>query len=70
MPSLHVPKMSCGGCLNTVTRAIAALDPQARVRGDLEKRIVHVETKEPEAALLEALRAAGYPASPVEPALG
>lgn len=69
MQSLHIPKMSCGGCLATVTRAIVALDPQARVEGDLERRIVRVDTKAPEAALLAALKECGYPASPVQPAL-
>lgn len=69
MYSLHIPKMSCGGCLGTVTRAIAAVDPQARVEGDLERRIVRVETSASEATLLSALKECGYPAAPLHPAV-
>lgn len=69
MHSFHVPKMGCGGCLQTVTLAIQALDPQARVDGDLDKRTIRVATRSTEEALLAALRNAGYPADPVAEAL-
>jgi len=69
MYSLHIPKMSCGGCLATVTRAITAADPQAHLEGDLERRIVRVETSASEATLLAALKECGYPAAPLHPAV-
>ncbi|WP_292705393.1 MULTISPECIES: heavy-metal-associated domain-containing protein [unclassified Nostoc] len=31
---LKVPKMSCGGCVNTITNAIKTVDAKATVQGD------------------------------------
>jgi copper chaperone len=64
MLSFHVPKMACGGCLKTVTLAVQALDPQAQVDADLDKRTIRVATHATEEALLAALRYSGYPAAP------
>jgi copper chaperone len=61
----HIPGMNCGGCLRAVTRAVQALDPQARVEADLEARTVKVVSRHSEAALLSALSNGGYPAQPL-----
>lgn len=59
----HVPQMSCGGCLKGVTAALQTVDRQALVEPDLRAREVTVTTKSHEpAALLEALKKAGYAA--------
>jgi len=44
MLSLKVSGMTCGGCINAVTRAIQAQDPQAKVQADLATQIIHLET--------------------------
>jgi copper chaperone len=45
MFTLKVSGMTCGGCINAVTRAIQAQDPQAQVQVDLETQIVSLETR-------------------------
>ncbi len=65
MHVFHVPGMNCGGCLRAITRAIQALDPQAKVEADLEARTIRVASTESEATLLDALSDADYPAQPL-----
>lgn len=59
---LHIAKMACGGCVETVTKAIAGVDPGARVSADLGTRTVDVETSAAQDRIEQALAAAGYPA--------
>jgi copper chaperone len=68
MHRFHIPTMTCGGCLNAVTRALQKADPAVRIDGCLETREVTAVSDKSEAALLSALREAGYPAEPVRPA--
>ncbi len=65
MHSFHVPGLNCGGCLRAITRAVQALDPQAKIEADLEARTVKVASRQSEAALLNALSNGGYPAQPL-----
>jgi copper chaperone len=65
MRFFHIPDMTCGGCLRAITRAVQALDPQARVEADLEPRTIKVISSESETSLLNALSKAGYPAQPL-----
>lgn len=44
MLSLKVSGMTCGGCINAVTRAIQSQDPQAKVQADLATQMVSLET--------------------------
>jgi copper chaperone len=60
---LKVPKMSCGGCVNTITQAVHTVDPHAIVSGDPQTKMVSVETKASETAIKEAIAKVGYPAS-------
>jgi copper chaperone len=62
MHRFHVPKMSCGGCLRTVSQATQNVDPQAQVEGDLNNRVIIVVSAKAEAPLLTALAEAGYSA--------
>ncbi|AOB25569.1 MULTISPECIES: heavy-metal-associated domain-containing protein [Bordetella] len=57
----HLDGMTCGGCARTVTSAIQALDPDARVVTDPPTRRVEVQTSASEAQVVAALREAGYP---------
>lgn len=63
MIELRVLNMTCGHCVNAVTKALQAVDPQATVDVDLETKCVRVESGEPLEALTKALDEAGYPAS-------
>ena len=60
---LKVPEMTCGGCVNTITKAIRTVDANATVQGDPKTKIVSVETQAPETAIKAAIAQVGYPAS-------
>ncbi|CAB5716601.1 Copper chaperone [Delftia tsuruhatensis] len=55
--------MTCGGCARSVTKAIKAVDPDARVATDPLTRGVEVQTSATEEQIVTALRQAGYPPS-------
>ena len=44
MFTLKVSGMTCGGCVNAITRAVQAQDPQAQVQVDLATQLVMLET--------------------------
>ena len=44
MLTLHVSGMTCGGCVNAITRAIQTHDANARVEADLATQAVRIET--------------------------
>ena len=44
MFTLKVSGMTCGGCINAITRAVQAQDPQAQVQVDLATQLVMLET--------------------------
>ncbi|MDW8422003.1 MAG: ATP-dependent sacrificial sulfur transferase LarE [Pseudanabaenaceae cyanobacterium SKYGB_i_bin29] len=51
---LSVPSIVCEGCVDTITKAIKNLDPQAEVTADLERKTIAVQTT----ASLDDLRTA------------
>jgi copper chaperone len=59
----QIENMTCGGCANSVTKAIRSVDSQARVDVDPVRRTVTVESSEPREAFVAVLEGAGYPAS-------
>lgn len=63
MLSLKVSGMTCGGCINAVTRAIQAEDPQATVQADLASQIVVLDTSLSAAQASQLITAAGFPVS-------
>jgi copper chaperone len=63
MLTLKVSGMTCGGCINAVTRAIQAQDPQAKVKADLATQIVSLETSLSAAQASELITDAGFPVS-------
>ncbi len=42
--TLKVPSIACGGCADTITKAIAGEKPEAKVSVDVEAKMVTVET--------------------------
>jgi copper chaperone len=57
---LNVPNMACSACGETITSAIQAIDPTAQVQADPKTKQVIVETQASEAAVKDAITAAGY----------
>ncbi len=57
---LKVPDMTCSACVETITKAVTAIDPVAQVEADLKTKMVSVETQQPEATVKEAIANAGY----------
>lgn len=61
----HVPSMTCGHCVRTITCAIQTLDPQARVDVDLDAQRVAVSTTLTSDQVVAALAAQDYAAAPI-----
>lgn len=66
MIKLSVPDMSCGHCAGVITNTIKGLDSGATVEFDMASRTALIDTSADDAAVREALAAAGYPAAPVQ----
>lgn len=62
MTTYSIPDMSCGHCKAAVEAALAQVPQAGEVRVDLSARQVEVAGPAPQAAVLAALEAAGYPA--------
>ena len=60
MYTFNVPKMSCGGCVNTIKKAIMQLDQNAFIEVDLASRKVNVKSDISEEVITEAMSDAGY----------
>lgn len=58
---LKVSGMTCGGCINAVTRAIQAQDSQAKVLVDLATQIVELETSLSSDIAARLITDAGFP---------
>ncbi|EJW10415.1 hypothetical protein A33M_4472 [Rhodovulum sp. PH10] len=65
MVTLNVTGMTCDGCVRSVERIIKAQDPDAQVKVDLGSGRVEANTSAQPAALVEAIEAAGFGATPV-----
>lgn len=60
MVVLKVTGMSCGGCVSKITRAIQAMDQQARIQVDRATGRVAVETSESAASLRDLVQRLGF----------
>ena len=58
--SFQVQGMSCGHCVNAVTQAVKAVDPQAEVKIDLASGKVDVQSQQDHAAIARAIEEEGY----------
>ena len=61
MYTLTVENMSCGHCVNAVTKAVQAVDAQAAVNVDLAQKTVQVQSIASIDAIGAAIVEAGYP---------
>ncbi|MEJ6000801.1 heavy-metal-associated domain-containing protein [Paucibacter soli] len=61
MSEFTLPDMSCGHCVASITKAIEALDAQAKLQFDLPSHKLQVESQLSEAQLAALLTEAGYP---------
>ena len=65
MIAFEVTDMTCRHCVNTITQALKAADPDAKVQIDLAAHRVQVEAPAAQASqLAEAIREAGYTPRP------
>lgn len=56
----QVDGMTCGHCVQAVTKAVKAADPAAEVSVDLPTRKVEVKTSADRSHVAAAIREAGY----------
>lgn len=63
MYTFQVPRMSCGGCANAITRIIKQTDNAAEVSVDIPTKTVQVKSALAKSKLLTALANAGYPSA-------
>ncbi len=56
---LHLPNMSCGGCVRSVTRAIQSADGNAAIVIDQNRHEVVLTSNLPRVCFASALAAAG-----------
>ncbi|MDR5794217.1 heavy-metal-associated domain-containing protein [Caballeronia sp. LZ008] len=61
----YVKEIACGGCAQTVRRAIAQVDDVAQVNVDVASKTVEVESTVSEQMIKDALESAGYSATEV-----
>ena len=61
MLTLKVSGMTCGGCINAVTRAVQSQDPQAKVQADLITQTVNLETSLSPGQASQLITDAGFP---------
>jgi len=60
MYELQVEGMTCGGCVRSVTKAVQAVDSNARVDVDLPTKKVRIATQAGLDAVKAAISDAGY----------
>ena len=61
MFSLKVSGMTCGGCINAVTKAVQSQDPQAKVQADLATQTVSLDTSLSQEEASKLITDAGFP---------
>ena len=61
MQIFKVSGMTCGGCINAITRAIQAQDPQAQIEADLATQLVKLETSLDVEVAAHLIEDAGFP---------
>ena len=60
MMNFVVEDMVCGGCVKSITKAIQAQDPQARVAADPATHRLEVESALPVSRIEQVLNEAGF----------
>lgn len=57
---LTVPNMACSACVDTITKAVKAIDSTAEINADPKTKQVNIDTQTNETAIREAITTAGY----------
>ena len=60
MIEIKVPDMTCGHCAGTITKAVKALDADAKLDISLPDHRVRVESAAGKEAVIQAISEAGY----------
>lgn len=55
-----VPDMACSACATTITQAVNAIDPAAKVSADTKTKQVQIDTLADESLVKQAIAQAGY----------
>jgi copper chaperone len=63
MIELTLPDMTCGHCVQTVTRTVHQVDPAASVDIDLPSHRLRIESPQPADSFKAALAEEGYPSA-------
>lgn len=61
MHEFKLPDMTCGHCVATITKTVAAVDAEARPLFDREARVLRVDSEKCRDAFVAALTDEGYP---------
>jgi len=56
----EVKDMSCGGCANSITRAVTDVDPAAKLDIDVTTKIVKIDSALPPERLVAVIEEAGF----------
>ncbi|MFL9922004.1 heavy-metal-associated domain-containing protein [Paraburkholderia fungorum] len=56
----EVKDMSCGGCANSITRAVTSVDPAARLDIDVTTKVVKIDSALPLDRLVAVIEEAGF----------
>jgi copper chaperone len=66
MIAFEVNDMTCGHCVSTITKALKAVDKDAKIQVDLARHRVEIQPSDADSQeLSEAIREAGYTPMPV-----
>lgn len=62
----HVPDMTCGHCVATITKAVQSVDLAAQVEADISRHEVNIHASIAEEVLAQAIKDAGYAVQPMD----
>lgn len=60
MYEVKVSGMTCGGCVNSVTKALKSMDSKAEVKVDLQGQMIQIETEKSQEAVKTSIEEAGF----------
>lgn len=60
MHAFTVEDMTCQKCVQKITHALEALDPEVEIEVDLAAKLLHIESQASDDALRAQIQAAGY----------
>lgn len=61
MYEIKVSGMTCGGCVNSVTKALKNLDAKAEVIVSLEAQTIKIESEKNQDSITHTIEEAGFP---------